>query len=77
MADNVDITAGSGTVIATEDLTINAVAAQVQQVKAVFGPLDTYTGQQGGRLTDGSATAAAGFVDPRPNAHDLTVTPTI
>ena len=77
MADNVAITAGSGTTIATENLTINSTAAQVEQVKLVFGPLDTYTGQQGGRLVDGSATAAAGFTDPRPNTASVSKTLTI
>ena len=77
MADNVAITAGSGTTIATENLTINSTAAQVQQVKAVFGALDTYTGQQGGRLVDGSATAAAGFTDPRIDGADVLKNPTI
>lgn len=77
MSDNVAITAGSGTTIATENLTINSVAAQVEQVKLVFGPLDTYSGQQGGRLVDGSSTAAAGFIDPRPNGATVIKTPTI
>lgn len=35
MADNVDITAGSGTVIATDERTINSIAAQVQRVDEI------------------------------------------
>lgn len=42
MAENVSITAGSGTVISTDDCTVNAVAVQVQRVKAGWGADGTY-----------------------------------
>ena len=42
MAENVSITAGSGTVIATDDCTVNAVAVQVQRVKAGWGGDSVY-----------------------------------
>jgi hypothetical protein len=77
VADNVGYTPGSGATVAAESLTINSVAALVQQVKLAFGALDTYVGQQGGRLVDGSGTSAAGFVDSRLNTVDVTKTPTI
>lgn len=42
MAENVAITAGSGTTIATDDCTINAVAVQVQRIKAGWGADSVY-----------------------------------
>lgn len=42
MAENVQITAGSGTTIATDDCTINAVAVQVQRVKVGWGADSVY-----------------------------------
>lgn len=42
MAENVSITAGSGTVIATDDCTVNAVAVQVQRVKTGWGADSVY-----------------------------------
>ena len=42
MAENVQITAGSGTTIATDDCTINAVAVQVQRVKPGWGADSVY-----------------------------------
>lgn len=77
MADNVSITAGSGTVIGTETATVNLIAVQLQQVKPVLGARDAYTGSQGGRVVDGSTDTAAGFMDPRLLVASLTVTPTI
>lgn len=75
MADNVAITAGSGTTVATDELTINAVAAQVQRVKNVLGADGTYTADQAGRVVSGSDGAA--YTDPRPKKVRLSVTPTI
>lgn len=42
MAENVQITAGSGTTIATDDCTVNAVAVQVQRIKAGWGVDSAY-----------------------------------
>lgn len=42
MAENVQITAGSGTTIATDDCTINATAVQVQRVKTGWGADSVY-----------------------------------
>lgn len=77
MADNVSITAGSGTVIGTETATVNSVAVQLQEVKPVLGARDAYTGSQGGRVVDGSTDTAAAFNDPRPNVADVNKNPTI
>ena len=73
----VQITAGSGTDIGAESLTMDSNAVWVQYVKAVLGPEDTYTAVQSGRLVDGSASAGALFVDPRPNFGTVSKTPTI
>lgn len=75
MADNVAITAGAGTTVATDELTINAVAVQVQRVKHALGADGTYTGDQAGRLVTGSDAAA--YVDPRVKKVRLAVTPTV
>lgn len=44
MADNVNITAGSGTIVATDEVTINSIAAQVQRIKVGVGADGTYSG---------------------------------
>lgn len=77
MADNVDITAGAGTKVATDELTIGGIAVQVQRVKQTVGKDGVYTGDQAGRNVDGDANASAAFVDPRPLAKRIQVTPTI
>lgn len=70
MADNVAITAGSGTTIGTDEVTIGAVSQHVQRIKLVDG-------------TDGGTdlipgTAARGLsVDPRLKVVRLAVTPTV
>lgn len=70
MADNVAITAGSGTTIGTDEVTIGGVSQHVQRVKLVDG-------------TDGGTdllpgTAARGIsVDPRLKVVRLAVTPTV
>ncbi len=67
MADNIDITPGSGKTIGTDEVTIGAVSQHVQRVKLVDG-------------TDGgtdllAGTAARGLqVDPRPNSSRLSAT---
>ncbi len=77
MADNVQITAGSGTVIGTETATVNSIAVQLQQVKAVLGARDGYTGSQGGRVVDGTTDTAAGYTDNRAKVVSIAQTPTI
>ena len=70
MADTVQITAGSGTVIGTDEVTIGATAQHVQRVKLVDGA------DGGTDLIAG--TAARGIqVDPRFKVVRLQVTPTI
>lgn len=70
MADTVQITAGSGTVIGTDEVTIGGTLQHVQRVKLVDG-------------TDGgtdllAGTAARGLnVDPRLKVVRLQVTPTV
>lgn len=75
MSDNVAITAGAGTTVASDELTINAVAAQVQRMKLVLGADGTYTGDAAGRLVSGSDGAL--YVDQRPKTVRLAVTPTV
>jgi hypothetical protein len=75
VADNVQITAGSGTVVASDELTINAIAAQVQRMKLALGADGTYTGDLAGRLVSGSDGAM--YVDPRVKAVRLAATPTV
>lgn len=78
MADGTALNPMSGgDLIFDETTTINGVVYKVQGVKAILGSLDNYTGDQGGRLVDGSASAAAAFVDPRPNVKTAPVTPAI
>jgi hypothetical protein len=43
----------------------------------VVGARDAYVGSQSGRLVDGTASEAAGYVDPRLLLTSLQVTPTI
>lgn len=70
MADNVEITPGTGAVIGTDEVTIGAALQQVQRMKLVDG-------------TDGGTdllpgTAARGLsVDPRAKVVRLSATPTI
>lgn len=70
MADNVAITAGAGTTIGTDEVTIGGASQHVQRVKLVDG-------------TDGGTdllpgTAARGMsVDPRLKVVRLSVTPTV
>lgn len=77
MADNINITPGSGAVVGTETATVNSVPVQLQQVKPVVGGRDAYVGSQGGRLVDGTTDTAAVYVDARPNVKDTQVTPVI
>ncbi len=77
MSDNTQITPGSGAIIATDELTINAVAAQVQRIKVVAGKDGTYTGDVAGRNVDGDANASALYIDPRFKVVRLSVTPTV
>lgn len=77
MADNVAVTAGSGVTVASDELTINSTAVQVQRVKLVAGKDGTYTGDVAGRLVDGDANASAIYVDPRQKVVRLSVTPVV
>lgn len=77
MADNVQITAGTGTTIGTETATVNSIAVQLQEIKPVFGARDAYVGSQSGRLVDGTASEAAGYVDPRLKVVSIQVTPVV
>lgn len=47
MAENVAITAGSGTTVATDEVTINGALVQVQRVKIALGADNTYSGDLG------------------------------
>jgi len=58
--------AADGTV-ASDELTINSTAVQVQRIKLVAGKDGTYTGDVAGRNVDGDANASAIFVDARPS----------
>lgn len=61
MADNVAITAGTGTTVATDEQTINAVAVQVQRVTSEAG-----TAIANGQVTiSSSATTIAAARDTR------------
>jgi len=77
MADNVAITAGAGTTVATDELTINATPAQVQRVKLVAGKDGEYTGDVGGRNVDGDSNRSAIFTDVRSKLARLPATPTV
>jgi hypothetical protein len=54
LAENVAITAGSGTTVATDEVTINSVAVQVQRVKVALGTDNNYQAD----LANGQATMA-------------------
>lgn len=69
MADNVDITPGSGATIGTDEVTIGAVLQHVQRVKLVDGT------EGGTALIPGSATGLS--VDPRSKIIRTSITPTI
>jgi len=73
MADNVAITAGAGTSIASDDVG----GVQHQRVKLTPGPDGTATVDVGGRTVDGGSTNSALYVDPRSKAVRLSVTPTV
>ena len=70
MADNVAITAGSGTNVAADDIS----SVFYQRMKTTLGPDGTATADWAGRAdgTDGIA-----YVDPRPLLTAVSVTPTI
>lgn len=61
MADNVAITAGSGTNVAADDIS----SVFFQRVKLAAGPDGTHTGDAAGRAI--GSTGVALWVDPRPN----------
>lgn len=71
MADNVSITAGAGTSIATDDIG----GVQFQRVKLAVGPDGTHTADLAGRVVSGSDGAIN--VDIRPSRIDISQTPTI
>lgn len=78
MADNVSITAGSGTSIASDDIG----GIQFQRVKLTVGPDGTNSGDLAGRIVSSSlvstdASDVAAYVDPRVSRQIFTVTPTI
>jgi hypothetical protein len=56
MADNVTVTAGSGTTIAADEITIDGATAKVQRVKPVFGAAGSGADADIGSGTGGSAT---------------------
>lgn len=76
MADNVPITAGSGTTVGTETKTINSVAVQVQEMTLALGARDVYAASSSGRDCTGSGDGAL-FVDARSPIVDIAQTPTI
>lgn len=71
MADNVAITAGSGTSIATDDIG----GAQYQRVKIAAGPDGTHTADVAGRAVSG--TSGALYVENRPRIARFQLTPVI
>lgn len=71
MADNVAITAGSGTSVATDDIG----GVQFQRQKLALGPDGTHTADAAGRVISGSDGAL--YVDPRKKLLRIQVTPTI
>lgn len=71
MADNVAITAGAGTSVATDDIG----GVQFQRVKLAVGPDGTHTADLAGRVVTGSDGAI--YVDPRRKHTRVQVTPTI
>lgn len=72
MADNVAITAGSGTNIAADDIS----SVMYQRTKTTLGPDGTATADLAGRDLGGS-TGGAAYVDVRTYRQWFTVTPTI
>lgn len=72
MADNVSITAGSGTNIASDDIG----GVQFQRVKMTVGGDGTNTGDLAGRQVS-AATDVAAYVDPRPYRSIFSITPAI
>lgn len=75
MADNVAITAGTGTTIATDEVTINATTVQAQRMKLILGRDGTYTADLAGR--DLGSGDGALYVDPRQRTISSQVTPTV
>lgn len=78
MADNVSITAGSGTSIASDDIG----GIQFQRIKLTVGPDGTNTGDLAGRTVTSSlvatgATDVAAYVDPRVQRQILPINPTV
>lgn len=73
MADNVAITAGSGTSVATDDVG----SVQYQRIKLTPGPDGTATVDVGGRTVDGGSTNSALYTDPRPKVVTIVQTPTV
>lgn len=71
MADNVAITAGSGTTVATDDIG----GVQYQRQKLTLGPDGTATADAAGRVVTG--TSGALYVDNRPSLVRLQITPVI
>ncbi len=71
MADNVAITAGSGTSVATDDIG----GVQFQRTKLALGPDGTHTADAAGRAVTG--TEGALYVDNRKKLIRVQVTPTI
>jgi hypothetical protein len=71
MADNVAITAGSGTSVATDDIG----GVQFQRVKIGLGPDGTHTADLAGRVVTGSDGAL--YVDPRRKTVRVVATPVI
>lgn len=70
MADTVQITAGTGTVVGTDEVTIGAVTQHVQRMKLVDGT------DGGTELIPGTADKGL-VVQPRPKLVRLVVTPVV
>lgn len=70
MADTVQITAGAGTVIGTDEVTIGATSQHVQRVKLVDGA------DGGTELLPGTASKGLA-VEPRPTRKRISVTPAV
>ena len=75
MADNVNITAGAGTVVATDEVSINATTVQAQRMKLILGKDGTYTADLAGR--DVGSGDGALYVDPRRKGIQIQVTPVV
>lgn len=76
MTDNVTLP-GTGAVVGADEVTIATVLQKVQRFKQVVGKVDEYQGSVGGRTVDGDADRSANFVDPRPLAKRIQVTPAV